>query len=71
MTEAAVLLTEAEAAARLKVCERTLRKERQAGRLSYVLIGRCVRYTPEDLQTYVQRARQDVRGHVRHQRHRY
>jgi hypothetical protein len=30
VTEAAALLTEAEAAARLKVCERTLRKERQA-----------------------------------------
>ena len=49
-----VLLTERQAAERLAVCERTLRKERQAGRLAYVLIGRCVRYAPADLETYIE-----------------
>lgn len=49
------LLTEEEAAAAFRVCARTLRKERQAGRLSYILIGRCVRYDPSDLQAYIER----------------
>lgn len=48
MTDTA-LLTEQEAAARLQVCDRTLRKERQAGNIPYILIGRCVRYHPDDL----------------------
>lgn len=48
MTDVA-LLTEQEAAARLQVCDRTLRKERQAGNIPYILIGRCVRYHPDDL----------------------
>lgn len=48
MTEVA-LLTEKEAAALLQVCDRTLRKERQAGNCPYILIGRCVRYHPDDL----------------------
>lgn len=57
MAEAVRLLKEAEAAAQLGLCERTLRKERQAGRLPYILIGRCVRYSPADLQSYVEGAR--------------
>lgn len=48
-----VLLTEPEAAERLKVCARTLRKARDAGRLTYVLIGRRILYTPEDLQRFI------------------
>jgi len=51
------LLTEQDAAATLKVCPRTLRKERQAGRLPYILIGRSVRYAPSDLEVFVQRSR--------------
>ncbi len=51
------LLTEEEAAQCLRVCPRTLRKERQAGRLPYVLIGRCVRYSPEDLESFIESAR--------------
>jgi len=47
------LLTEQEAAAALRLCTRTLRKERQAGRLPYILIGRSVRYAPEDLDQFV------------------
>ena len=51
------LLTELEAAERLRVCPRTLRKERQAGRLAYILIGRCVKYHPADLESFIERAR--------------
>jgi excisionase family DNA binding protein len=54
---AVTLLTEDEAAAQLKVCARTLRKERQAGRLPYVLIGRRVLYSPSDIATLIERAR--------------
>jgi len=52
------LLTEREAAARLSVCERTLRKERQAGRLPYIRFGRAIRYAPADLETFIESARQ-------------
>lgn len=48
-----MLLTEDEAAARLQICGRTLRKERQAGNVRYILIGRCVRYHPDDLAELV------------------
>jgi excisionase family DNA binding protein len=58
---APALLTEDEAAAALRVCPRTLRKERQAGRLPYILIGRRVLYAPSDLETYVERARTTAR----------
>lgn len=54
------LLTEDEAAEALRVCTRTLRKERQAGRLPYILIGRSVRYAPADLETFIERARTTV-----------
>lgn len=57
MAAEAGLLTEDEAAERLRVCARTLRKERQAGRLPYVLIGRAVRYTLGDLESFIERAR--------------
>ena len=53
------LLTEDEAAEQLKLCTRTLRKERQAGRLPYILIGRAVRYTLADLEAFVEASRQD------------
>lgn len=48
-----LLLTEAEAAARMRLCQRTLRKARKAGTLHYVLIGRAVRYTEQDLETFI------------------
>lgn len=53
-----LLLTEAEAAQRLRVCTRTLRKARHSGLLHYVLIGRAVRYTLADLESYIDRLRQ-------------
>jgi len=55
---APLLLTEPEAAALLQVCERTLRKARQAGQLHYVLFGRAVRYTMDDLESYIATLRQ-------------
>lgn len=48
-----LLLTEKEAAHRLSLSTRTLRKARQAGTLRYVLIGRAVRYTEDDLTTFI------------------
>lgn len=53
-----ILLTEAEAAKRLSLCTRTLRKARQDGQLPYILIGRAVRYTIADLESYIERLRQ-------------
>ncbi|HEY0624638.1 helix-turn-helix domain-containing protein [Sphingomonas sp.] len=50
----ALLLTEDEAAARLQICGRTLRRERQAGNVRYILIGRCVRYHPDDLDQLIE-----------------
>lgn len=44
-----ILLTEKEAAQRLSLCTRTLRKARQDGELPYILIGRAVRYAVADL----------------------
>lgn len=52
------LLTEREAAEMLRVCARTLRKERKAGRLSYVSIRGAIRYTNADLAEYIEKARQ-------------
>lgn len=52
MTEQ-LLFTEAEAAERLRVCKRTLRKARQDGLLHFVLIGRAIRYTLGDLESYI------------------
>lgn len=52
------LLTELQAADQLALCPRTLRKARQRGDLPYVLIGRAVRYTPDDLQAFIDRNRQ-------------
>lgn len=54
----APLLTEAEAAALLKICPRTLRKARQAGQLPWVQIGRKVLYAESDLAQFIQEKRQ-------------
>lgn len=60
MTVLAVfLMTESEAADALRLCPRTLRKARQEGRLGYVLIGRAIRYSISDLESFVLAARQD------------
>lgn len=52
------LLTEDEAAQAMRLCTRTLRNARKSGQLRYILIGRAVRYTVEDLQDYVDSLRQ-------------
>ena len=57
---APALLTEPQAAEALNVCTRTLRKARQGGKLSYVLIGRAVRYTVSDLEAFIEASRQDA-----------
>lgn len=57
---APALLTEAQAAEALQLCTRTLRKARQEGKLSYVLIGRAVRYTMSDLDSFIEASRQDA-----------
>jgi len=56
---APALLTETEAAEALRLCPRTLRKARQEGRLTYILIGRAVRYTMSDLESFIEASRQD------------
>lgn len=52
-----LLLTEPEAAKRLRLCTRTLQKARKDGLLHFVLIGRAVRYTVDDLESFVERLR--------------
>ena len=53
-----LLLTEPQAAAHLAICPRTLRKARQQGQVTYVLFGRAVRYTLDDLAAFVDSHRQ-------------
>ena len=54
------LLTEAEAAEALSLCTRTLRKERNAGRLSWVQVGRKILYSPDDLRAYIDAQRRQA-----------
>lgn len=65
---AAALLTEPEAAEALRLSTRTLRKARSEGRLSYVLIGRSVRYTMDDLASFIEASRQDAQPCEKHTR---
>ncbi|RJF93017.1 helix-turn-helix domain-containing protein [Sphingomonas cavernae] len=51
------LFTEVEAARWLKISPRTLRKERQDGKIHYVLIRSAVRYSFDDLTRYIENAR--------------
>lgn len=48
-----VLLTEEEAAARLRIGTRTLRGIRQRGEIAYVPIGRKILYRAEDCERYI------------------
>lgn len=52
------LLTEAEAAAVLHTCTKTLRRARQQGKLHFVKIGKAICYTEQDLADFVDRQRQ-------------
>jgi excisionase family DNA binding protein len=67
MTEP-LLLTEEQAAERLLLHPRTLRKLRQAGEIRYVaLAGRKIAYRPEDCAAYVERhVRQAVNDQPKH-----
>lgn len=58
MRDAPLLLTEAEAAARLRLSARVLRQARQDGALRFILRGRSVRYTIADLESYIDHLRQ-------------
>ncbi|WP_103727614.1 helix-turn-helix domain-containing protein [Novosphingobium sp. HII-3] len=51
-------MTEGEAAAALQICPRTLRKARQQGDLSFVRIGRNVRYSQSDIEQFIERSRE-------------
>lgn len=57
MTEQ-LLLTKSEAAKCLRLSTRTLRKARRDGAIYYVLIGRAVRYTIDDLESFIDLLRQ-------------
>ena len=58
MTALPKLYTESEAADRLRVCSRTLRKARQTGDLPFVRIGRSIRYSDSDLAQFIERSRE-------------
>lgn len=52
------LLTSIEAAERLRICERTLRKARQRGEIAYIAVSdRRVAYTVEDCDAYIESRR--------------
>ncbi len=50
-----ILYTAREAAAILRVCEKTVVAEVKEGRLRYVLVGKRRRFKPADLDAYVNR----------------
>ncbi len=52
------LIPEPEAAQRLHVCTRTLRKARDAGLLHFVKLGRRICYTEQDLADFIDSQRQ-------------
>lgn len=52
------LLSEAAAAKWLGISPRTLRKLRHDGEVHYILIRTAIRYSLEDLESYVERHRQ-------------
>ena len=51
------LLTEAEAAGKLRLCPRTLRKYRKSGDLDFILFGGAIRYSLPDLERFVDERR--------------
>lgn len=65
-----LLFTGLEAANMMGVCERTLANARRRGDLPYVLLGRSVRYKPEDLEGFIQKQRRRTR-HVSIQKRRF
>lgn len=53
---AEVLLTVPEVAARLRVCERTVRRLLSRGELPFIPIGRSIRVKPSELAAYLRAA---------------
>ncbi len=57
------LLTETEVAEKLEVTKPCLRRWRFEGRgLPFIRVGRLVRYKSEDLETFINKNRQGVKG---------
>lgn len=54
---APILLNEEDAATRLGIHPRTLRRQREAGKINYILIGRRVLYDLSDIAAFIDRAR--------------
>lgn len=52
-TPDARLMTEKEVADQLQISSRTLRKFRTNGNLPFVRFGRAIRYTPEDIRSFI------------------
>jgi excisionase family DNA binding protein len=53
MAELSGLMTERDAAKLLALCERTLYDARKRGDLAFIRIGRAIRYSPEDLKSWI------------------
>lgn len=51
------LLTEAQAAAQMGICVRSLRKIRKSGGIEYVLIGSAIRYSMDDIARFIDERR--------------
>lgn len=61
------LLTEQDASVLFRVSPRSLRTARKQGRLTAVRIGRCVRYTIDDLQAFLDCCREfETPAHATH-----
>ena len=54
-----LLLTEGEAAKALGVCRRTLWTLRNQGKIPFVRIGKCVRYSVESLKEWIEQRKQE------------
>jgi excisionase family DNA binding protein len=53
MLAAVALLRESEVAAQLGLSARTVRKLRAAGDIEYILIGRTIRYSVDDINRFI------------------
>jgi excisionase family DNA binding protein len=54
-----LLLTPDQAATALAICPRTLWSRTVSGEIPYVRIGRSVRYSPDDLNTWIENNKQE------------
>jgi excisionase family DNA binding protein len=54
-----LLLTPDQAATVLAICPRTLWSRTVSGEIPYVRIGRSVRYSPDDLNTWIENNKQE------------